>query len=151
MIGPVCLDRIPELLQSLFIGVAVLHDESGDALGMFQRQSPAHRSAVVHDVHGVALDAELIEQAVDQLGEAVERVGEFGPVRHVALAVARIVGCDHVIAVGKGGDEVAEHVRRGRKSVQQQDDRRICRPGLAIKDVHSIDFGRAMVRDTESA
>ena len=88
-VGPIGLDRIPELLQPLFVGVAVLHDEARDALGMLQRQSPADGRPVIHDVHGVALDAELIEQAVDEFGEAVERVSELRAVRHVALADSR--------------------------------------------------------------
>ena len=40
-----------------------------------------------------------------------------------------------------------EGKRRGRKSMQQQDDRRIRRPGFTIKDVQSVDFGRAMMCD----
>ena len=50
MIAPICLDRIPELLQSLFVGVVVLHDEAEDAMGMLQRQSLYRGSAVGHYV-----------------------------------------------------------------------------------------------------
>ena len=33
-VGPIVFDRVPELLEAFLVGVAVLHDESGDALGM---------------------------------------------------------------------------------------------------------------------
>src|SRR6266852_128352 len=42
-IGPIGLDRIPELFQSLVIGVAVLDDQTRDALGVLQGQPPTHR------------------------------------------------------------------------------------------------------------
>ena len=35
--------------------------------------------------------------------------------------------------------------------MQQQHDRRICRTGFAVEDVHSIDLGRAMMSDGKDA
>ena len=107
---------------------------------MLQRQPPADRRPVVHDVHRVARGAELIEQAIDQRRVAIEGIGEGRAVRHVALAEAGIVRGDHVIAIAEGGDQVAEHVRRRRKAVQQQHDRRISRAGLTVEDADAIDF-----------
>ena len=89
VIAPVCLDRIPELRQAFFVGVAVLHDESGHAIGMLQRKPPSDGSAVVHHVHREARDLKLAEQTVNQLAEAVEGVGELGVVRHIALVRSR--------------------------------------------------------------
>ena len=147
VVGPIGLDRIPEFLEPFFVGVAVLHDQSGDALRMFQGQAPSNRCAIVHDIHRVARDPELIEQATHQLTEAIERVGKLGAVGHVALPVTGIVRCDHVIAVGKRRDQVAEHVRRGRESVQQQHHRRRWRSSLPIEDVDAIDRLCPIVRD----
>ena len=53
-IGPVGLDRIPELLESLLIGVAVLHDKRRDALGMPERQTKTDRCAIILHVQRVA-------------------------------------------------------------------------------------------------
>ena len=146
-VGPVGLDRIPELLQPFLVGVAVLDDQAGDALRVLERQPPADGRPVVHDVHRETLDAELVEQPVDQFGEAVEGVGESGAIRHVALAEARIVRRDHAVAVGQRRDQVAEHVRGGREAVQQQHDRRVRRPGLAIEDPHAVDRGGPVMGD----
>src|SRR5215470_16079068 len=89
MVSPVRLDRIPELLQSLFICVAVLHNEPGHALGMLQGKAPSYGRPVIHNVHGVAHKTELIEQTVDQFAEAVEGISELAPVWHIALPVSR--------------------------------------------------------------
>ena len=110
MVGPIGFDRAPELLEAFFIGVSVLHDQRGDALGTFECKTPANRGAVVHDVHGVTLDGELVEQAIDQFSEAIERVGKFRTIGHVALSVARVVGSDHVIPIAEFRDQIAKHV-----------------------------------------
>ena len=68
-----------------------------------------------------------------------EGVSEFRVIRRIALAEARVVRRDDMVAVGQGGNEVAEHVRRGRETVQQQHDRRLGRAGLAIEDLDAID------------
>ena len=39
-------------------------------------------------------------------------------------------------------DQIAEHVRRGRKAVQQDDGRGVFRPGLAVEDVEAVDADR---------
>ena len=56
-------------------------------------------------------------------------------VRHGALAEARIVRRDHVIAVRQRRDQVSEHVRRRRKAVQQHHDRRVERACLTIEHI----------------
>ena len=112
---------------------------------MLQGQPPADRSAVVHHVHRVAGDAELLEEAVDEFAEAVEGVGERRAIRHVALAVAGVVRSDHVVAIRERGDQVAEHMRGCRKAVQQQHHGRILRPRLTIEDLDPIDGFGSMV------
>ena len=52
----------------------------------------------------------IIEQAVNQFPEAIERVGELCAVGHIALPVAWVVGGNNAIAVGKRRDQIAEHV-----------------------------------------
>ena len=60
-VGPVGLDRVPEFLETFLIGIAVLDDERCDALGMLQCKPVSDRRAVIHQVHGVLLRAELID------------------------------------------------------------------------------------------
>src|SRR5215469_7018373 len=120
VVSPVSPNRIPELLQSLFIGVAVLHNEPGHALGMLQGKPPSYGRAVVHNIHGVACNTELFEQTVNQLAEAVESISELASLWHITLAVSRIVRSDQTIAVCQGRNQVAEHVGRCWESMQEQ-------------------------------
>ena len=48
-------------------------------------------------------------------------------------------------------DGVADHVRRGGKSVQEQHDRPLLRPGFAVADVQAVDGLRAVTRHRGSA
>ena len=75
-VGPVGLDRIPERLEALLVGVAVLDDERRDAIGMLEREPIADGRAVIHEIDRIVLDAELRQQAVDDVGIVAERVGE---------------------------------------------------------------------------
>ncbi|MNL49221.1 hypothetical protein D3C87_1721370 [compost metagenome] len=76
-----------------------------------------------------------------------EAVGEPGVVRRIAIAEARIVRRDHPVAIGKQRDEVAEHVRRRGKAVQEKHDRRILAAGLAIKDLDAVHRGVTVMDD----
>ena len=118
---PVRLDRLPEVVvESLVVGVAVLHDDGGDPLRMLDSQTVADRCAVVLHVDGVLRQPELLGELVDHLRQVVERVSELVVRRHRAVAVAGIVRRDHVILVGQRGNQIAEHLRAGRKAVEQQ-------------------------------
>ena len=118
---------------------------------MPERQTVTDRCAVVLHIQRVALDTELIQQAVHQLGEAREAVRELVTVRRAAMTERRIVGRDHLVAMSEHRNQVAEHVRRGGKAVQQQDRRRIRHARLAIEDVYPVDSGRAITGDGRSA
>ena len=61
---------------------------------------------------------------------------------------AQVVGSQEVVSVGQGRDQVAEHARVGGKAVEQDHDRRITWPGLAVEDpVTSDDGGPVMNSD----
>ena len=90
---------------------------------MRQRETKADRSAVVEDVDGETRKTDCIGESPDYLGEIGEAVAELRPVGRHSEAEARQVRRHDMIAVGKQGNEVAEHMRRGREAVQQQDSR----------------------------
>ena len=146
---PIGLDRIPERLEPFLIGVAVLHDEGGDALGMLEREPVADRRAVIHEIDRIVLDAELRQQAVDDVGVVAERVGERLVIGRGALAEARIVRRDDMVAIRERRDQIAEHVRRGRKAVQQQHGRRVGGSGFAVEDIDAVDLDGAIVDDRD--
>jgi hypothetical protein len=99
----------------------------------------ADRPAVVVHVEPEGAEVRLLEQALDDLREPVERVLEV--VGHVAVAEARIVGRQDMEAVGDSGDQVAELMRRGGKAAEQQQFGILGVPGLTVEDGESIDVG----------
>ena len=109
-VGPVGLDGKPELAKAFGVGVAVLDDEGLDAIGVSGGEAEANGGAVVHEVEGVGIEAEGVGELFDDVGEVVEGVVEVGDVGHGAVPEAGVVGCDDVVAIGEGRDEVSEHV-----------------------------------------
>src|SRR5438105_2553845 len=74
---PVALDGIPALAEALQVGVAVLGDQRGHALGVRQGQAEADRCAVVKDVQSVAIQANRLDEALDDVCQVVKGIGEF--------------------------------------------------------------------------
>ena len=111
---------------------------------MLHGEPEAGRRAIVEDIDGEAFEADHLGEAVDDVGDMVEGVGEVAPRRHVRLAEARQVGRDDVEAIGQERDEVAEHVARAREAVQQQQLRRVGGAGLAIEDLEAVHIGGAI-------
>lgn len=89
----------------------------------------------------------MVEQGVDVVGERVEGVVERVDTGNLGMAEAGIVGGDHVITVGQRGDQIAVHVRAGRRAVQQHDGGRAGRPGFPVEQLSSGDLGVSMVGD----
>src|SRR5262249_55522922 len=84
-------------------------------------------------------------EAVDDFGDMIEGVGESFARGHVRLSEAGQIGRHDVEAVSKMRDEVAEHVARARKTVQQQQRRRALGPRLAVEDLEAVDGSLAVV------
>lgn len=117
---PICMDRVPALAQALLVGVAVLRDEGGDAPGVPHGEAEADRRAVVEDVERVAGQPERVGEPGDHLGQAVEGVGELFAVGRVGEAKAGQVWGDEVVVAGEVREEIAEHVRGSRETVEQE-------------------------------
>ena len=66
-----------------------------------------------------------------------------------AFAEAGIVRRDDMKAIRERRDQVAEHVGRSRKPVQQEHGRRIGGSGFAIEDIDAIDLDGAIVDDRD--
>ena len=67
----------------------------------------------------MSADLELSRDRHD-LGVVIERIRELFRVRPVAVAEARVIGRDQVIAIGEPGEERLEHSRGRGESVQQE-------------------------------
>src|SRR5262249_11039966 len=57
--------------------VTVLRDDRSDALGASHGEPEADRGAVVEDIDGEALESDDLGKALDDAGDAVERIAEL--------------------------------------------------------------------------
>ena len=92
------------------------------------------------------IELKRLREFVHDVREVVEGVVELIYGRRRTVAVTGIIGCDDMITVGKLGHEIAEHLRRGRKAVQQQQRRRIFRSGFTVEDVETVYLRGSMDR-----
>src|SRR6478672_3950467 len=68
----------------------------------------------------------------------IEGVGKAGSAGRIRESESRKIGSDNMDMRRQQGDQVAEHVRRRGKAMQQQDGRRGGRTCFPVKDVESI-------------
>ncbi|MEH0934589.1 hypothetical protein V6U80_05445 [Micromonospora sp. CPCC 205543] len=130
--------------QPLGVGVAVLHDQPRDPLGVPLGEPEADRRSEVEDVHHEPPQSELLDEALGDVGEPVEGVGEA--VRGLRVAEAGVVRSDQPVSGAEGVDEAAKLVRGRGKAVQEQQDRRVGALGerLAVEDADAVDVDVAV-------
>src|SRR6202042_3158649 len=80
---PVGPDRIPAVAQSFFVGVAVLRNDRGDPFGMPDCKPETGWRAVVEYVDREAIETDHLGEALDDVGDIVERVLKTVPAEHV--------------------------------------------------------------------
>jgi hypothetical protein len=102
------------------------------------------RRAVVEHVEGEAVEAEHFRQAIDHVGDVLERVAEVTSCGHVRLAEAGQVRSDDVKPVSEQRDQFAEHVARGRETVQEHQRGCVRCPGLPVEHGQAIHVRRAV-------
>jgi hypothetical protein len=130
---PVRLKGSPAVAQPFLVGVAVLGDDRRDALGVPGRDPEPDRRAVVEHVQGEAIETEHLGEAVDNVGDALERVAEVRSGGHVRFTEAGQVRGNDVKPVGEQRDQLAEHVARGRETMQEHQGRCVSRSGLPVE------------------
>src|SRR5262249_8877365 len=86
---PISPYGVPAVAQPLLIGVTVLRDDRGEAVRMSSGQAEADGCAIVEDVHREAIKVEQLGEAIDDVRDALERVGEGAARRHVGLPKPR--------------------------------------------------------------
>ena len=143
-IGPKGPPRFPIGPQASVVRDSVLDNQSFDPLRVGQNHPKAHRAAVILHVQCVARKPERFGKVIHDLSDMIERVSELFRVRPIAMSKARIIRSDHVIAIGKPGEERLEHPRGRGKSVQQQKRGRVFRPGLSVEDGKFVNLYRAI-------
>src|SRR6266581_6839070 len=100
------------IFSRLLEQLAVLRNDGSDSFGMRQCDAESDRRTVIENVDCVALEADCLGEAVDGLGQVLERVVEPFPVGRLRESEAWQVGCRKMVPVGQGRNEVTEHVPR---------------------------------------
>ncbi len=88
---------------------------------MANGETEANRCPVVENVDRETTETDHLGEAIDDVCDALERVGEGAACRHVGLPERRQVGSDEAKPVRELRDEIAEHVAGGGKAVQEED------------------------------
>ena len=140
-IGP---DRSPAVTETFLVGVAVLQDHGRDLLGVADGEPEACRRVVIKNINRKAVEADDFGEALDDVGDVVERVAEFIVRRHIGLTEAGKVRRDHKKSAGEQRDQITKHVARAREAVQQQQLRCVGWPRFTIEDLETVDIGRAI-------
>ena len=102
-VSPELAAGLPQRPQPVFVGDGILHDQRLDPVGVRQRQPEPDRSAVVLQEQDVARETELAGEAINDLGEVIERVGEAGGVWRVAVPKPGIIRRDQVEGIPQPG------------------------------------------------
>ena len=128
------------------MSVAVLHDEPEDALGPPGREVIADRRSEVVQVHEELVNAELLEQGVDGVGQVRERVLVLVDAWRGGEPEPREVGGHDPTHLADGRAHLSEAVRGAREAVQQQHTWPVSGAGLAIEHLEPVNHHGAVAR-----
>ncbi len=126
--------------SSFFVGVAVLGDDGGDALGVGGGEAEAGGGAVVEDVDGVAPELQGLDEGIHGEGEVVEGVLIISIGGDVGEAEAGEIGGDDAEPGCEERDEVAKHVGGTGVAVEEQEHGGVGGAGFAVEDFHAVGF-----------
>src|SRR5262245_24210024 len=73
---PIALNGVPALAKAFFVGVTILGNNCGDALGMRQRQSKSYRRTIIKHIKRVTPQGDFGSKRLDYLGEIIECILE---------------------------------------------------------------------------
>src|SRR5262249_5293559 len=126
--------------------IAILGNDGGNAGRMSRGDPKSGRGTVVEDIQRKLVEADRLGEPFDHRSDVVERVLEAAARWHIGLAEAWQIRSDDVKALRQQRNQVAEHVARTGKSMQQEQFRRRCRSGCPIENLETVHYGRA-IRD----
>src|SRR3984957_15961093 len=107
-IVPISRNAGPLGTQAFPVGIGVLDDKRLQPLGMRRHDAKADRPTIVMKEEGVFVDLELLEKAVDRLGQIVKGIRIRRRWRGVTLTESRKIRRYEMIACGEQGDERIE-------------------------------------------
>jgi hypothetical protein len=93
----------------------------------------------IENIDGEAAKSDHFSKAVDNPRDVVEGIAKLGSLRHLRLAKPGQVGRNDMKLVRELRNEIAEHVARSRKAVQQNDHRSVRATRLPVEYFDAID------------
>src|SRR5271165_3405663 len=100
-IFPVGTDRSPVFAQTVFIGISILGDECRNPLRVVQCETEPGGGTIIEDIDCKLLQAHLLGELPDDLGQMVKRIGEAFVIRRVRETEAGQIGCNNIILPGQ--------------------------------------------------
>src|SRR5262249_25518294 len=136
---PIGADRVPSVAQSLLIGVSILRYDGRNPVRMFHGQTESGWGAIVEGIDREAAKPDHLSEAVNSARDVLEGVVELGPFWHVRLPKPGQIGGNHMKSIGEPRNEIAEHVARSWKAVQQKECRSVRATRLPVEDFDAVD------------
>lgn len=115
---------------------------------MLHGEPESGRRTVVEDIDRIAIETDDFGEAIDRLGDLVEGAAAA---RHFGLPKPRQVGSDHVEAIDQKRDQIAKHMAGTRKTMKQQQLRRVRGARLTIEDIKAADVSSSILDSSHSA
>src|SRR5262245_19917390 len=110
------------------------------SFGIFHREAITHRCAVVLYIKAIFFQFFREGKSFNDVGQMVERVAKLTHARRGTVTETRIVWRDYVIVVRQKRNQVAKHLRRSWKAMQQKIRRLVRVARLAVKNFQIVDF-----------
>ena len=85
--------------HAFFVRIAILRNDSLDALGTRHRQAKTGRSTIVENVQGVAREPECISESQNSLSQFVEGVAVLALLGYLGESESWKIGRDDAIAI----------------------------------------------------
>src|SRR5262249_1997752 len=129
---------------SFDVRIAVLRNDRSDTLRMLQRDPQADGSPVIKDIDREAFQSDHVGEAINRARQIIKGVFEILARKQVGTPEAGQIWRYKMKPIREKRDQIAEHMACARKTMQEQDCRRLRRAGFAIRNLETINSGGAI-------
>ncbi len=88
-----------------------MRDQCFHSLRRFQHHAISDKTSEIRRVQSELLDADLVDELANDLTESVECIAELQAIGRIAVAEARIIRSEDMVADGQFTDEITKHRR----------------------------------------
>jgi hypothetical protein len=136
---PIGLHGGPILAQTVHIGIAILSNDGRDAFGKTKGDTKTRGGTVIKDVNREFFQADLIHEISHDFGDIFEGILKDVMAGRVRKAEPGKVRRDDMIMVCQLRDQIAEHVARSGKAMEQKDGGFLRIASLPVKNLEAVD------------